>query len=84
VPLGNIDTRKPLAEAAGALAAFCPFTTTFNVTGQPAAAVPFAWTAQGLPAGIQIVSRFGDEATILRLASQIEASVPWISQCAKL
>lgn len=84
VPLGNIDTRKSLAEAGGALAAFCPFTTTFNVTGQPAAAVPFAWTPQGLPAGIQIVSRFGDEATIFRLASQIEESVPWISQYAKL
>jgi amidase len=84
VPLGHINTQKSLAEAGGALSAFCPFTTTFNITGQPAAAVPFAWTAEGLPAGIQIVSRFGDEATIFRLASQIEATVPWVSQYAKL
>lgn len=75
-PLGTIDTTKGLA-ATTALAAFCPFTTTFNVTGQPAAAIPLSWTPEGLPVGVQLVTRFGDEAGLFRLASQLEAASPW-------
>ena len=75
-PLGTIDTTRGLA-ATAALAAFCPFTTTFNVTGQPAASIPLSWTEAGLPIGVQIVTRFGDEAGLFRLASQLEAAAPW-------
>lgn len=84
VPLGTIDTTKTLAEAASALAAFCPFTTTFNVTGQPAASIPLGWTPEGLPLGVQIVTRFGDEATLFRLAAQLEAEEPWIAHYQRL
>jgi amidase len=84
VPLGNINTSLSLAEAGGALANFCPFTTTFNVTGQPAASIPLSWTSEGLPVGVQLVTRFGDEATLLRLASQLEKSAPWESRYARV
>jgi len=48
--------------------AFAPFTELFNLTGQPAISVPVGTMDGNLPIGAQIVGRFGDEATILRLA----------------
>jgi amidase/6-aminohexanoate-cyclic-dimer hydrolase len=54
-----------------------PFTPPFNVSGCPAASLPLHWTKDGLPVGVQVGARFGDEATILRLASQVEAARPW-------
>jgi amidase len=50
---------------------------TANVTGNPAMSVPMIWTAEGLPMGIHVLGRFGDEATLIRLASQIETARPW-------
>ncbi|CAM3035519.1 amidase [Pseudomonas plecoglossicida] len=54
--------------------AFSPFTEVFNLTGQPAISVPIGIMQDGLPIGLQLVGRFGDEETILRLASEIESS----------
>jgi Asp-tRNA(Asn)/Glu-tRNA(Gln) amidotransferase A subunit family amidase len=56
---------------------FMPFTAQINCTGQPAATLPLHMTPDGLPVGVQFIARFGDEATLLRLASQIEAARPW-------
>ena len=53
------------------------FTMPWNQTGQPAASVPIRWTAEGLPLGAQLVGRFGDEATLFRVAGQLEATRPW-------
>jgi len=58
-------------------AAFVPFTPICNATGQPAMSVPLYWNAQGLPVGTHFVGRFGDEATLFRLAAQLEAAQPW-------
>jgi amidase len=54
-----------------------PFTGVWNVTGQPAAAVPAGFTSDGLPLSVQLVGRPNDEATLLSLAAQIEAERPW-------
>ena len=56
---------------------FIPWTPVFNVTGQPAMSVPLFWSADGLPVGMHFVSKFGDEATLFRLAGQLEQARPW-------
>jgi len=54
-----------------------PFTPLFNATGQPALSLPLYWSSEGLPMGSQFVGRFGDEATLLTLAAQLEQAQPW-------
>ncbi len=78
VPLGTFDAppENPLAALPRAFQ-FVPYTPICNVTGQPAMSVPLYWTEKGLPVGTHFVARFGDEATLFRLASQLEAARPW-------
>lgn len=52
----------------------CP---PFNVTGQPSIAIPAGFTPSGLPLGVQLVGRPGDEITIIALAAQLEAATSW-------
>lgn len=54
-----------------------PNTMLFNLTGQPAVSVPLHHTRGGLPFGMQFVARYGDEATLIRLAAQLERAHPW-------
>ncbi len=56
---------------------YCPFTPLFNTTGQPAVSLPLHWSAGGVPLGVQLAGRFGDEAMLLRLAAQLEEGCPW-------
>jgi amidase len=53
------------------------FTPTWNMTGQPAVAVPAGLDADGLPVSAQLVGRPADEATIIRLAASLEEARPW-------
>jgi amidase len=59
---------------------FIPYTPLFNVTGQPAASLPLHWNRAGMPIGMQFVSRWGDEATLFRLAAQLETAKPWFKR----
>ena len=59
---------------------FIPWTPVFNVTGQPAMSVPLHWNDEGLPIGMHFVGKWGDEATLFRLASQLEKAKPWIDK----
>ena len=72
---------KPLAEKTFA---FMPYTPVFNVTGQPAMSVPLHWNAAGLPIGMHFVGRFGDEATLFRLAAQLERAQPWFARTPRM
>jgi len=76
--LGSFDSppEDPLAGLRRAVE-FVPFTGIANATGQPAMSVPLMWNADGLPVGVHFFGRFGDEATLFRLAAQLEAARPW-------
>ena len=51
-----------------------------NVTGQPAISIPSYWTKSGLPLGVQLVGRYGEETSLIQIASQIEEISPWITR----
>jgi Asp-tRNA(Asn)/Glu-tRNA(Gln) amidotransferase A subunit family amidase len=57
--------------------AFMSFTALCNITGQPAASLPLHWNDAGLPIGCQFSARYGDEATLFQLSSQLEQAQPW-------
>ena len=78
LPLGSFDSpaEHPMAGMARAVQ-FVPFTPVCNMTGQPAMSMPLHWNDEGLPVGTHFVGRFGDEATLFRLAAQLETARPW-------
>ncbi len=80
-PLGTLRTDNADLEAyRQALVQFIPFTQLFNITGQPSMSVPLHWTRENLPVGIMFSARFGEEAVLFRLASQLETASPWFDK----
>ena len=78
VVLGTFDSpADDLLKGWRRSAQFVPFTPLCNATGQPAMSVPLYWNEEELPIGTHFIGRFGDEATLFRLASQLEEARPW-------
>jgi amidase len=78
VPLGYLESPpdQPMLGFERA-AEFVPFTPLMNATGQPAMSVPLFWNEAGLPIGAHFTAPYGDEATLFRLAAQLEEARPW-------
>jgi amidase len=76
--IGEINSMSSdLSHIAPILRRYMPATSMFNMSGQPAMSVPLAWNAAGLPLGMMFSARYGDEATLFRLAGQLEQVRPW-------
>ena len=78
--LGVLNANDPRLDAQGwydRVFRWLPYTALYNMTGQPAISLPLAQSPAGLPIGVQAVARYGDEATLLALAAQLEEAVPW-------
>ncbi len=54
-----------------------PFTPPSNFSGQPSLSLPLEMSANGLPVGMMFTARYADEATLFRLAAQLEKEAPW-------
>jgi amidase len=59
---------------------YVPYTPVQNVTGQPAMSVPLYWTKDGLPLGAHFIAAYNGEATLFRLAAQLEEARPWANK----
>jgi amidase len=77
VPLGAMGPTAGSEAFVELVRRFASMTAIFNATGQPAMSVPLHWTDDGLPVGVQFAAPFGDEATLFRLAGQLERAAPW-------
>jgi amidase len=77
--IGQFDGHGAL-RTLGEVIALVPYNAPWNLTGQPAAAVPAGLGSDGLPRSVQIVGRPGDEGTLLSLSAQIEAERPWAQE----
>jgi amidase len=76
--LGKLDMMtRDLKAYGGLIGRYAPSTALFNMSGQPSMSVPLAWSKDGLPIGMMFSARFGDEATLFRLAGQLEQARPW-------
>jgi amidase len=75
-PIGYFDEVDP-AENFERQERFAPYPALYNVTGQPAVNVPLHWTAEGLPIGVMLAGRMGDEGTLISLSAQLEQARPW-------
>ena len=80
-PIGYLDPVKvPVAEFPRRNAKTYPFPAPFNFTGQPSVSLPLAESASGLPIGMMFTARYADEATLFRLAAQLEQAQPWAAR----
>jgi Asp-tRNA(Asn)/Glu-tRNA(Gln) amidotransferase A subunit family amidase len=79
--IGVLDMNTDDPEGYGRhVAQYTAFTAPYNASGNPAATVPLHWAGNGLPVGVQLGGRYGDEATLLRVSAQLEQARPWFNR----
>ncbi|MGI6856438.1 amidase [Mesorhizobium sp. 1B3] len=76
-PLGFYDMSETDLDRYNAKWTDSVFAFPFNISGQPAISLPLHWTSDGIPVGVQLVGRYGDEATVLAVSTQLEQHMPW-------
>ena len=54
-----------------------PYTAPFNISGMPAVSIPVGVSTDGLPIGLQVVTRRHDEELVLGCGAVAEANRPW-------
>jgi amidase len=59
---------------------FTPYTALYNMSGQPAASLPLHWSPEGLPIGVMLAGRPGQDGPLFSLCAQIEAAASWIDR----
>ena len=80
-PLGTFDTdSEDTTQFRSRIGRFSPFCSLANMTGQPAMSVPLGQTSSGVPVGAHFLGRYGDEATLVMLAAQLEEAQPWFNR----
>ncbi len=79
-PPGLIDLQQTSEEAMAEFDRLCAFTWIANITGQPSMSIPLFWTEDNMPIGSLFTGRFGEEALLFSLASQLERARPWFSR----
>lgn len=64
----------------GGVFEYSPFTAAFNASGQPAASVPLHWSPDGLPIGVHLAAKFGEDELLLSLCADLERARPWFGR----
>jgi Asp-tRNA(Asn)/Glu-tRNA(Gln) amidotransferase A subunit family amidase len=78
--LGYFDQNGDVQTFTDRATEYLSVTPLHNATGTPAMSVPLHWTADGLPVGVHVAGRYGEEATLLALAAQLETAQPWFDR----
>jgi amidase len=78
--LGCFDQNGDVQTFIDRVTEYLSITPLYNATGTPAMSLPLHWTPDGLPVGVHFAGRYGEEATLLRLAAQLETGQPWFDR----
>jgi amidase len=77
VPIGWLNEPTEVWDRWWRAGTFVGMTPAVNMLGHPAVSLPLHWTAAGLPVGVQLIGAPAAEATLVRLAAQVEAASSW-------
>lgn len=84
VDIEAVTPRKPPDGVTKIVDTYGTFTVAGSYAGIPGISMPLYWTKDGLPVGTLFQARFGNDALLLRLASQLEQASPWVQRYPKL